>query len=767
LDQLSGKGIQHHFNILKHNEQTKDYFQRIKQCEGKSRGGAVDKIMIEEEDGRQHIVFDKHAIEREIMKVNEEKLLQASNTPLRSEQLSILLGEQGDYDKWEEVLQGCIKLPQNVDEGLRVWYEYITHMSQHDSIQFSWTTEEYCESWSKINENKSTLPGIQVAHIKSLTPNSIAADVVSKLALIPLLVGYSPKTWRNGIDSMIPKKVADLRPSKLRLILLLDARFNHNNKLIGKKMMEYGEQNGILAPEQFGSRKNLSAIDHATNKRLVLDILRQSKQNAVYIANDAKSCYDRIILMVAYLTMRNFGIPALAAKCTISTILRMQHRVRTCYGDSVEYYGGDKWQIKPHGCGQGNGYGPALWACISSPLLHIMRQQGHGTRLQRPISRSPLHIAAFAFVDDTDIIQTESNNTDRIVNDETFKIKELFQATQGATDTWSSILRATGGDLEPSKTFCVPILHKWQGSTSTLLSTMEDELQIHLMTSENQLLAIEKKDPNESFFTLGIWQSPSGDETAQKQYLLEKINDWNYKTNQRTLTWAQAQIASRSTIGKTLLYSLPVTAFEERECKELQKTYLRAMLGKIGVVWTAPAIIATAPLWLGGFGLLSFEIEQFVSHIGMLLQHGHQHTSLTGLLLRTSLEYYAVEAGLPGDPLRLPEVQYVTQQTWIFNTIKAMRTYRVHISSDIPSLLPWTTNDIFLMQLFDSQQISRGTLRTLNKVRLYLRVVTVSDLLSADGRIYDVNIVSGNRTTCHPTQAIIATAGPRYHHQHG
>jgi hypothetical protein len=86
-----------------------------------------------------------------------------------------------------------------------------------------------------MTEDKTTLPGIQVAHLKSIEPLSRSADVLSKLALIPLIVGYSPITWRTGIDSMIPKKVADLRPEKLRLILLMDARFNHNNKLIGKK----------------------------------------------------------------------------------------------------------------------------------------------------------------------------------------------------------------------------------------------------------------------------------------------------------------------------------------------------------------------------------------------------------------------------------------------------------------------------------------------------------------------------------------------------
>jgi hypothetical protein len=100
--------------------------------------------------------------------------------------------------------------------------------------------------------------------------------------------------------------------------------------------------------------------------------MRQSGTAAIYIANDAKSCYDRIILLVAYLTMRNFGIPATVAQSTIYTILNMKYYIRTSYGDSLVYYGGERWEEKPHGCGQGNGYGPALWAYISSPLLTIL-----------------------------------------------------------------------------------------------------------------------------------------------------------------------------------------------------------------------------------------------------------------------------------------------------------------------------------------------------------------------------------------------------------
>jgi len=58
----------------------------------------------------------------------------------------------------------------------------------------------------------------------------------------------------------------------------MDAIFNHNNKLIGKILMAYGEKHGLLVPEQYGSRKDCSAIKYAINKRLILlDIARQAK----------------------------------------------------------------------------------------------------------------------------------------------------------------------------------------------------------------------------------------------------------------------------------------------------------------------------------------------------------------------------------------------------------------------------------------------------------------------------------------------------------
>ena len=149
-------------------------------------------------------------------------------------------------------------------------------------------------------------------------------------------------------------------------------------------------------------RKEKSAIEHAINKRLTLDITWQAKMNTIYIANDATMCYDRILLMVAYLTMWNYGIPQHTALSSIETIFEMEHYIRTAYGDSEECYGGAQWEVRPHGVGQGNGYAPAIWARISSLLLKAMRDKGYGTKITSPISRVFLHMARYSFVDDTD-----------------------------------------------------------------------------------------------------------------------------------------------------------------------------------------------------------------------------------------------------------------------------------------------------------------------------------------------------------------------------
>lgn len=102
------------------------------------------------------------------------------------------------------------------------------------------------------------------------------------------------------------------------------------------------------------------------------------------------------------------------------------------------------------------------------------------------------------------------------------------------------------------------------------------------------------------------------------------------------------------------------------------------------------------------------------------------------------MEYNCLETGLEGDPLMLPVKDYTTNNMWIKNTLTACRKYNIVICSGKSGLVKWATNDSMIMDLF-SYMTDTAVLRIINKVRMYLRVTTVLDLLTADGQSYDKN----------------------------
>ena len=137
----------------------------------------------------------------------------------------------------------------------------------------SWTPDEYSEGWKRMKEHTTLALGPAFSHYKAVQPSSHAAVIHSLLALAPLLLSFAPTAWCKAVAAMIPKKKEDLRPAKLRLITLMNALFNHNNKWVGREMMKFGEDNNLLAREQCGGQKRKSANQNVLNKRLILDYI--------------------------------------------------------------------------------------------------------------------------------------------------------------------------------------------------------------------------------------------------------------------------------------------------------------------------------------------------------------------------------------------------------------------------------------------------------------------------------------------------------------
>lgn len=171
----------------------------------------------------------------------------------------------------------------------------------------------------------------------------------------------------------------------------------------------------------------------------------------------------------------------------------------------------------------------------------------------------------------------------------------------------------------------------------------------------------------------------------------------------------------------------------------------------MGIVRTTPMILAVTPFTVGGFGILSLEVEQLIKHVCMILQHGPEHNSATRMLLRCTIEHNALETGYSGYPLKIPCVSYTTSSKWIIsNTLLQMNKYSIRISSNIERLQEWTTNDFFIMESL--QDYGTATTKAIiNRVIMSLWVVTLSDILTANGKFFDENLIHGKRSKTSPS----------------
>ena len=276
---------------------------------------------------------------------------------------------------------------------------------------------------------------------------------------IPFRTGYSLHRWRHGIDVELQKEHDNYNIERMRTIVLIEADHNMNNKLLGKRAMAYGEEHNAIAPEQYGSRKNLSAAQASVNNRLMYDIMRQTRKGGIVCSNDAQSCYDRIVHSVLSLSLQRIGVPPGPIQSMITTIQHMTHRIKTAHGISSQSYNNTPTTPPLQGLIQGHGAAPTGWGVTSTPLINALRQAGHGFRHRSAISHTLSHIACTAFVDDTDLWQS-TNPTD----DPT----QSLTRAQTMLDLWNGLLHSTGGALVPSKSHWHWVNFQWNGKNGSI-----------------------------------------------------------------------------------------------------------------------------------------------------------------------------------------------------------------------------------------------------------------------------------------------------------
>ena len=179
------------------------------------------------------------------------------------------------------------------------------------------------------------------------------------------------------------------------------------------------------------------STDGGLTKRLILDNARLLQKPMAIVSTDAANCYDRMIHKIIAMAARKWGVPNNAIKALLSPLQKAQHFTRTAFGDSTSSFTGTNLQ----GAGQGNTGAAPFWTMVSTHMIQIMKEMQYQSTFLAPITKKRIMLSLIAFVDDTELFLTKSNDN----------LNELVNKANQAIQTWKELLNVTGGAMRPEK----------------------------------------------------------------------------------------------------------------------------------------------------------------------------------------------------------------------------------------------------------------------------------------------------------------------------
>ncbi|CAJ1966523.1 unnamed protein product [Cylindrotheca closterium] len=511
--------------------------------------------------------------------------------------------------------------------------------------------------------------------------------------------------------------------------------------------MQFAKAHSLIPDRQCGSRKRHQAIDLALSKQLVWDLLILQRRAAGWISNDAKSCFDRVVHWVAIVTMLRFGLTWRVLSSMFNMLSSATHRVRTGFGDSKRSFRPPS-AVPFQGCGQGNGAGPPIWISVSSVLITMMEAMGYGFECLSALESQLVTAQCFCFVDNTDVI--EAGDTVHHSGE------DICASVQAAATLWSGGIRATGGAINPEKSFWWLIDFEWDACNGQwrfrrkCSAAPEFDLKIPGLYGDIEPLCC--LEPDDSERTLGVMLSPLENHKAQEAQLVSKAKAWAEQLLPHLLHKYDVLPLIRTTIMKKLEYPMALTTLNAQQWQEIMSPVLQVCLPKSGVCRNFPRSVVFAPVDYQGLGVPHPFGKQVYKHLEMILRHMSGGTK-TGAYMDANLQAHQLETGTSFGLLQqdYQNTSILASDTWLKRVWKELESLDMYMAFDSPALSLRCHHDALLIDLFMDLEVDQDDLLWLNWCRMFLQVATVSDITTADGRYIRQCIWNGFRDDTYRT----------------
>ena len=715
-----------------------------KSIRGRGNKQPVVKVTARNAQGEEVEYNDMQGIVEVCAKSNLTRQMKAHDTPFLQSPLIEEIGYQGEGHVVPDILSGQYEPPDGIDNYAAELLQAMRMpeaISRAGPIQTTISRENHRSFWLRQSSRTASEPShLSFAHYKIACEDNNLCDIDAFLREAPLQVGFSPDTWRKITDVEILKKLQVFDVDKMRLIQLMVAPYNANNKMLGRAVMRQAEDCEIIAPDQYGSRKFHRSNMAALNKRLAMDLLRQKRQSGIISMNDAEGCFDRIGHPVDSIAMQRLGVPLKAMKCLLSTLQKASHCIATGFGVSEPAYGGVN-QIPPiQGSGQGNGRAPQTWVLIHMMIISMMYKAGHGVKLFTALTVTAIAFVCFAFVDDTDVVQT-GDTIDT-------PYSELIPDFQEALDRWAGGLRATGGALVPQKSYWYLIDFHWTGTEWRYKTITETPGDLTLLNKDQtSRTTITRYEVGHAEETLGVFLAMDGNNQRQIEELKKKSKEFGDQVRVSNTTPSAVWYTYSSSFLKSLEYPMSATTISKKEWDQILQPAIQWVLPKIGLARNTPRDMLYSPLATQGFGALHPWHKQEITHIMDFLDET-TNNSLTGKLMQATVEQLRMEVG---SNLSFMEMDYLLYEKLATEShIKLLWRYCNLFEIGLPTpqnAIPLLRQeDSLLIDDFIRCGIKGKDLERANQCRLWLRAFSAADIATCDGRSISQNALNGVRS---------------------
>jgi hypothetical protein len=714
-------------------------------------------------------ITDPAQIAQYVCTENSRQYSQALYTPFGSGYLADQIGLNASTQAAEDLLKGSFT-PDVTQVILPETLEILDELGKPLSLQERVTharisVEEFKQTYKIVKESTSSSPsGRHVGHYKAVTKDDLLSEILSTMMSLPYQVGFSPIRWRNVIDVMLEKKPGEPKVHRLRIIALLESDYNQANRILFARRLGFRlKDDGLVSPMQYGSRPGKLCVSAVLNKQLAFDITRYSKQTAAFIKNDAIGCYDRLINPLLLLQLRRLGAPATSAASLHNTWSRTNHRIKTLYGVSDQMYIYSS-TTPLFGPGQGSTISPFLWLLLFCLITDAL-DSTPGMEFTSIDGTMNLSSQGEAFVDDSFLGVTSpylDSNDLSFVENQTCHKNETIQNLNTLSKKWEWLLFTTGGAINLKKSHWILMSWKWSNGTASLEAPVATSPQLLLTAGydvENPV-PVPQLSPYDSYKTLGVILSPSGSNTQSYRTLHAKGTEYASHITGSSLSREEAWCSYILHFLPAVNFSLPVSNFTETQCEKIQSPAVMAVLPKLHFNRHTARSIVFGPVVMGGIGLPHTYANQSISQLQLFIGH-IRSADKTDKYIRITMSHLQLLTGSDTAVLQLsyPKYDKWIDHSWLTSIWKLCHRSKITITVKhhwTPALLH--TNDVMLMDYFIMNKYKPKELALLNKCRVYLKVISLADITSADGEqimpSYKLGLLSQDRksTLNWPTQ---------------